>query len=70
MNQRRFKRFALVALTAGLLTLCVGCVEALVAGGVGTFGLGYILGRTTAPSVTETTCFVNGVEVPCGELPQ
>jgi hypothetical protein len=58
----------LVTLTL-LLTLGTGCTELLVGGGLTSFGLGYLL-ASTAPTVTQTQCFVNGEEVDCAALPE
>ncbi len=69
MNKRGFKYIALFAVFVSLLTLTAGCAEILFAGGLGTFGLGYLFGSATAPTVTNTQCFANGVEIDCANLP-
>lgn len=69
MRSRKITRTVLTMALAGLLTLSIGCVEMLVGAGVGSFGLGYLLGRVTTPTVTVTQCFVNGVEVECAAAP-
>lgn len=69
MKNRGIKRVALLVTLAGLLTVSVGCIEAVVGAGAASFGLGYLFGTANAPTVTETHCYLNGAEVDCGTLP-
>ena len=59
------KRMALLVLTTILLLLGTGCVPGwLAASG----GLGFLLGRATAPVITTQECFLNGEPVDCSAL--
>jgi hypothetical protein len=52
-------------LSAVVLVVSAGCVETIVAGSAASFGLGWLVGRLTTPTVTETQCYLNGELVDC-----
>jgi hypothetical protein len=70
MKNRTLRRTALLLVATALLALSAGCTELLAGIGAGTFGLGYLVGAATAPTVTTTQCFMNGEEVDCAALPE
>jgi hypothetical protein len=69
MKNRKFKSSVLLLVVSGVLALGAGCNE-LAAGGLTTFGLGFLVGRLTTPTTTQTECYVNGEQVDCSTLPE
>jgi hypothetical protein len=67
---RHLSRILCSVLLVGLLTITTGCVEQLVAAGLGVFGTGFVLGRITTPTTTTTQCFQNGEPIDCSEVQQ
>ena len=67
-NARKTKTLALCMLVMLLVPLA-GCFEVITATSAMSFSAGWLVGRVTAPTITQTQCFVNGVEVDCGSLP-
>jgi len=51
-----------------VLTLTGGCVECLVAPSVGLFGAGWLVGRLTTPTTTDTICYRNGEPIDCNDV--
>ena len=64
-------RFLAISLiTLALLAPAAGCLRGPMVTHAASFGAGWLIGAITTPRVTETTCYRNGVEVDCSELPQ
>lgn len=67
-SAKRRRRATLAGLCA-LALLLPGCDVGALGGYAVTLGSGWLLGALTAPRVTETVCFRNGIQVDCSELP-
>jgi hypothetical protein len=61
-------RMALVIVATAILGMAGGCVEPLFLPADLTFGLGWLVGRSSITTTTETTCFRNGIEIDCTEV--
>ncbi len=68
-HRKRSVRVLVSLILLLLLPMNAGCVEGLVVPGLGLFGAGWVVGRLTAPTTTETQCYRNGEPIDCAELP-
>jgi len=69
MMQRSIRTVAMVLIGVAILGTTVGCIPGWTASNVASFVGGWLAHSLVVPTVPTETCYRNGVQIDCSQLP-